>query len=123
MTEHVAAYVLFGPVGTSLRSTREDAESLRPAARAERQRPERRWQRMSIRCVVESAFFIAWGFLERSGELGEPGASANIILDAIEAQLGNGERRQLMLANKAIAAYREHVARTRASVEREARSG
>ncbi|OAF18356.1 hypothetical protein AXW67_04310 [Bradyrhizobium neotropicale] len=78
---------------------------------------------MSIRCVVESAFFIAWGFLERSGELGEPGASANIILDAIEAQLGNGERRQLMLANKAIAAYREHVARTRASVEREARSG
>nr|WP_027551433.1 hypothetical protein [Bradyrhizobium sp. Cp5.3] len=77
---------------------------------------------MSIRCVVESAFFIAWSFLERSGELGEPDASANIILDAIEAQLRNGERRQLMLGNKAIAAYREHVARTRVAVEREARS-
>ncbi|OAF10098.1 hypothetical protein AYJ54_11420 [Bradyrhizobium centrolobii] len=78
---------------------------------------------MSIRCVVENAFFIAWGFLEKSGELGEPDASANVILDTIEAQLKTGERRQLMLANRAITAYREHAARTRASADREARSG
>ncbi|MEK9280073.1 MULTISPECIES: hypothetical protein [unclassified Bradyrhizobium] len=77
---------------------------------------------MSIRCVVESAFFIAWSFLEKSGELGEPEASANVILDSIEAQLRTGERRQLMLANKAITAYREHNARTRVSGDRELRS-
>ncbi len=68
---------------------------------------------MSIRCTVESAFFIAWSFLEQSGELGPPDESANFILDAIEAQLKTGERRQLKLANKAIDAYRAHAARSR----------
>lgn len=61
---------------------------------------------MSIRCTVENAFFIAWSFLEKSGELGPPDTSANIILDAIEAQLKTGERRPLMLANRAIDVYR-----------------
>lgn len=78
---------------------------------------------MSIRCTVESAFFIAWSFLERSGELGPPDETANVILDAIEAQLRTGERRQLMLANKAIDAYRAHAAKINASAEREVRLG
>jgi hypothetical protein len=68
---------------------------------------------MSIRCTVESAFFIAWSFLEKSDELGSPDASSNILLDAIEAQLKTGERRPLMLANRAINAYRKDVARSR----------
>lgn len=78
---------------------------------------------MSIRCTVESAFFIAWTFLERSGELGPPDETANVILDAIEAQLRTGERRQLMLANKAIDAYRAHAAKETSAAEREARLG
>lgn len=61
---------------------------------------------MSIRCTVETAFFIAWSFLEKGGELGAPEPSANAILDAIEAQLKTGERRPLMLANRAIETYR-----------------
>ncbi|MBR0962875.1 hypothetical protein JQ554_02185 [Bradyrhizobium diazoefficiens] len=65
---------------------------------------------MSIRCTVESAFFIAWSCLETSGELGPPEETANLLLDAIEAQLRTGERRQLMLANKAIDAYRRQIA-------------
>ena len=78
-----------------------------------------RLQRMaSIRCLVESSFLIAWSCLEKTGELGQPEASANILLDAIEAQLRTGERRQLMLANKAIDAYRQHAAGRRASPER-----
>ncbi|WP_445221847.1 hypothetical protein ACKWRH_19090 [Bradyrhizobium sp. Pa8] len=77
---------------------------------------------MSIRCTVESAFFIAWSFLEQSGELGPPDESANIILDAIEAQVRKGERRQLMLANKAIDAYRKQVAQSRPA-ERQIRLG
>ncbi|RXH32719.1 hypothetical protein [Bradyrhizobium zhanjiangense] len=78
---------------------------------------------MTIRCTVENAFFIAWSFLEKSGELGPPDESANVILDAIEAQLKTGERRPLMLANRAIARYREYAARSCAPDEREARLG
>jgi hypothetical protein len=78
---------------------------------------------MSIRCTVESAFFIAWSFLEKSGELGPPDLSANIILDAIEAQLRNNERRPLMLANKAIGAYCKQMAQSRILVEHRARRG
>ena len=78
---------------------------------------------MSFRCTVESAFFIAWSCLEQSGELGPPDESANFLLDAIEAQLRTGERRQLMLANRAIDAYRAHAAQRRSSWDREARFG
>ncbi|MET4799358.1 hypothetical protein [Bradyrhizobium sp. LB11.1] len=78
---------------------------------------------MSIRCTVESAFFIAWSFLEKSGELGPPDASANIILDAIEAQLKTGDRRTLMLANRAIDAYRKHMHQGRIQAESQARHG
>ncbi|MDA9402056.1 hypothetical protein [Bradyrhizobium sp. CCBAU 45389] len=68
---------------------------------------------MSIRCTVESAFFIAWSCLEQSGELGAPDETANFLLDTIEAQLRKGERRQLMLANRAIDAWRAHAATRR----------
>jgi hypothetical protein len=78
---------------------------------------------MSIRCTVESAFFIAWSFLEQSGELGLPDASANFLLDAIEAQLRTGERRPLMLANRAIDAYHQDAARSRVRADARARLG
>lgn len=78
---------------------------------------------MSIRCTVESAFFIAWTCLEQSGELGPPDETANFILDAIEAQLRTGERRQLMLANRAIDAYRRQRAQGRLLAERQIRLG
>ncbi|MDA9466268.1 hypothetical protein [Bradyrhizobium sp. CCBAU 53415] len=78
---------------------------------------------MSIRCTVESAFFIAWSCLERSGELGPPDESANLLLDAIEAQLRTGERRQLMLANKAIDAFRAHAAQRHPAGDCRARVG
>lgn len=78
---------------------------------------------MSIRCTVESAFFIAWSFLEKSGELGPPDETANVILDAIEAQLKTGERRPLMLANRAIDIYRNQVAQGRVPAERLIRLG
>ncbi|MBB4368050.1 hypothetical protein GGD63_000819 [Bradyrhizobium sp. cir1] len=73
---------------------------------------------MSIRCTVESAFFIAWSFLEQSGELGAPDETANFLLDSIEAQLKTGERRPLMLANRAIDAWRAHAARSGAQEAR-----
>ncbi|PJG52831.1 hypothetical protein CVM73_23490 [Bradyrhizobium forestalis] len=78
---------------------------------------------MSIRCTVESAFFIAWGCLEKSGELGQPDESANFLLDAIEAQIRTGERRQLMLANRAIDAWRARAANNPSAHDCEARFG
>jgi hypothetical protein len=78
---------------------------------------------MSIRCTVESAFFIAWSFLEKSGELGPPDVSADILLDAIEAQLKTGERRPLMLANRAIGTYRNQLSSNRLSATRATRLG
>jgi hypothetical protein len=78
---------------------------------------------MSIRCLVEESFFIAWAALERTGELGEASASANILLDAIEAQLRTGERRKLMLANRAIATYLDHAARRHVAGEEKASRG
>jgi len=78
---------------------------------------------MSIRCTVENAFFIAWSFLEKSGELGPTDETANVLLDAIEAQLRTGERRQLMLANKAIDAWRRQMAQSGISATRQIRLG
>jgi hypothetical protein len=65
---------------------------------------------MFIGSVLEDSFNIAWGFLEKSGELGPADASANILMDSIERQIRTGERRKLMLANRAISAYRERAA-------------
>jgi hypothetical protein len=66
---------------------------------------------MFANSVLEESFNIAWGFLEKAGELGQADASANILLNAIEQQLRAGERRRLMIANRAISAYREQVAK------------
>jgi hypothetical protein len=70
---------------------------------------------MSIRCEVEDSFFVAWTFLEKTGELGEAGASANILLDSIQAQLRTGERRKLMLANGDFGLPGTHRTRARCS--------
>ena len=61
--------------------------------------------------ALEGAFDIAWSFLEKSGELRGAAESANIIMDSIEQQLRAGERRKLMLANRAISSYREQFAK------------
>ena len=61
----------------------------------------------SLPILVENSIEIAWDYLERSGELGEPERAGRFLLDMIELMVRNGERRQLMLSNKAIDAYRK----------------
>ena len=56
--------------------------------------------------LVESAFMIAWGYLEATGELGEPEATARELLDTIEAMIRRGERRRILIANVAIDEYK-----------------
>jgi hypothetical protein len=56
--------------------------------------------------LVENAFMIAWGYLEATGELGEPAGSARELLDTIESMIQRGERRRILLANVAIDTYK-----------------
>jgi hypothetical protein len=67
---------------------------------------ERPFLRMTDIELIEQSFQIAWGVLERTGELGEPNWSANFLLDEIIGMLRCGERRRLALSNRAIDAYR-----------------
>jgi hypothetical protein len=55
--------------------------------------------------LVESSFQIAWDYLAATGELENPDTAARHLLDTIETMIGQGERRRLLLANKAIASY------------------
>jgi hypothetical protein len=55
--------------------------------------------------IFVNSFQIAWDYLEATGELGNPDVAACHLLNSIEAMIRHGERRQLLLANKAIASY------------------
>ena len=57
--------------------------------------------------LMEKSIEIAWDYLERSGELGEPETASRFLLDRVEEMVRRGERRQLVLSNKAIDAYRQ----------------
>lgn len=72
---------------------------------------------MYMGSMIEDSFNIAWGFLERSGELGEVDACTAFLVRFIEDEIRTGERRPMMIANRAIDAYRSQAPRT-ASVEK-----
>ena len=63
--------------------------------------------------LVENSFQIAWDYLERTGELGNPAVASRVLLDALEIMIGRGERRKLLLSNKAIDAYQRFRAERR----------
>jgi hypothetical protein len=60
--------------------------------------------------LMENSLLIAWDYLERSGELGDPDDASRVLLDSIEDMIRKGELRKLMLSNKAIDAYRRYRA-------------
>jgi hypothetical protein len=51
---------------------------------------------------------IAWEFLERSGEIDDPGEVDQFLRGKIEQMVGQGQRNRLALSNRAIAAFREY---------------
>jgi len=63
--------------------------------------------------LVENSFQIAWDYLERTGELGNPAVASRVLLDALEIMIRRGERRKLLLSNKAIDAYQRFRAERR----------
>lgn len=54
---------------------------------------------------IEDSLQIAWNFLERTGELGEPEIASRFLIDAIELMIRQGVRSRLLLSNRAITAY------------------
>jgi hypothetical protein len=61
--------------------------------------------------TIAQSFQIAWDYLDAMGELGNPEAAAGHLLDTIETMVRRGERRPLLLANRAIAAYQRFRAK------------
>ena len=55
---------------------------------------------------MENSIQIAWDYLEATGELGDPEVAARFLTDAVEIMIRRGETRKLMLANRAIDAYK-----------------
>lgn len=66
--------------------------------------------------VVGSSLHIALEYLERSGELGDREAAARLLVGAMENFIRRGERRPLMLANRAIEAYQNRQQEQRAAI-------
>ena len=57
--------------------------------------------------LVENAIQIAWDYLEHSGQLGDPREASQFLLQSMAAMVRKGERRRLMLTNKAIDEYKK----------------
>ena len=55
--------------------------------------------------LIAESFQIAWDYLKATGELGDPDTAADHLLDTMETLMKQGERRRLLLSNKAISAY------------------
>jgi hypothetical protein len=64
----------------------------------------------SIPILVENSIQIAWDYLERTGELGNPEVASQVLLETIVTMIRHGERRKIMLSNKAIDAYKRYRA-------------
>jgi hypothetical protein len=60
--------------------------------------------------LMEDSIQIAWDYLERSGDLGDPQAAGHFLLNSVASMVRLGERRKLMLSNKAIADYKKYRA-------------
>jgi hypothetical protein len=70
----------------------------------------------SLPSLMENSIEIAWDYLERTGELGDPERASRVLLDTVELMVRNGERRKLILSNKAIDAYKKFRSRPLVSV-------
>jgi hypothetical protein len=58
--------------------------------------------------LIENAVQIAWDVLERSGEIADPHDASWFLVKTVAELATKGERRRLVLINRAIDAYRRH---------------
>ena len=57
--------------------------------------------------LMENSIQIAWDYLERSGDRGDPQHASEVFLNSVESMVRLGERRRLMLSNRAINDYKK----------------
>ena len=55
--------------------------------------------------LMENSIQIAWDYLERAGEIEDAAVASRFLAGAVELMIRRGERRRLLLSNKAITAY------------------
>jgi len=60
---------------------------------------------MSVYPLMEKSIEIAWDYLERSGQIQDPEFTSKFLLTSVEHNVRMGERRQLMLVNRAISDF------------------
>ena len=57
--------------------------------------------------LIDTSLQIAWDYLDGIGELADKQQTAEFLLRSIQGQMLKGERRALMLSNRAIESYRQ----------------
>ena len=62
--------------------------------------------RNPVATPMETSIQIAWDYLARTGELGEPQIAAQVLMDTVERLIRHGENRSLKLSKNAIDAYK-----------------
>jgi hypothetical protein len=55
--------------------------------------------------LMENSIQIAWDYLERTGEIDDGAFTSRFLMDTVEDMIRHGERRRLLLSNRAISAY------------------
>ena len=58
--------------------------------------------------LMETSVQIAWDYLDRTGDLGDPEIASRFLSYAVEQMIQRGERRRLMLSNRAIDSYKRY---------------
>lgn len=67
------------------------------------------WFRDDMRALLtEETIQIAWNFLERAGEIDDPGEATQFLVNKIEFMIAQGQRNKLVLSNRAISAFKEY---------------
>jgi len=60
----------------------------------------------TTRCQILLENSFQSPFLEPTGELGNPDVASQVLLETVETMIMRGERRKLLLSNKAVDAYK-----------------
>jgi hypothetical protein len=55
--------------------------------------------------LMEYAVQIAWDYLEKTGQIDDGAFTSRFLIQNVEEMIRRGERRRLMLSNRAIAAH------------------
>ena len=65
--------------------------------------------------LFENSIQIAWDYLERTGEIDDAFVASRFLSDTIGIMIRRGERRRLLLSNKAITAYQRFKQKRKAA--------